>query len=399
MLVGLSEVRFYAGQGLAAHRAQEWADLFRRSEGWTGADGIFSIPFDGDERPRGLHPGDDEPDAASRTLFLFSDTFVGSIHPVTQGRLFTMLNNTLGVLTGAAPVPGRMRFVFRTDAQDRPGTVFDPVGTDHFKLAGEHYLWLQDGIVIHGTLHVTGLNVYHDPAGAEGMAFRVGAVSLIRCPMGPEGPDIDAARITPTPLSFDAHGAGHGYYGCGVFPNTARAGSPAPDEYIYVYGYINRGRRSDLIVARVRPEDFAAFEHWRYRTEDGWSPRPEESAVVAENVSHELSVSPYWGRLHEGRYILVFQRDIAGPIVGYRIGESPYGPFGESRDIFHADEWEAGQGIMSYNAKAHPHLSRVGELLVSYNVNSVSTQTHRRNGDVYRPRFLWLREVVDAAAI
>ena len=49
-----------------------------------------------------------------------------------------------------------------------------------------------------------------------------------------------------------------------------------------------------------------------------------------------------------------------------------------------------GKGIYAYNAKAH-HLSRHGELLVSYNVNTTSMDMHMKHAEIYRPRFVNIR--------
>jgi len=45
-------------------------------------------------------------------------------------------------------------------------------------------------------------------------------------------------------------------------------------------------------------------------------------------------------------------------------------------------------------SKAHPHLSKPDELLVSYNVNTISFDMHLRKGDIYRPRFISLRDIL-----
>ena len=37
---------------------------------------------------------------------------------------------------------------------------------------------------------------------------------------------------------------------------------------------------------------------------------------------------------------------------------------------------------------AHPHLSKPGELLISYNVNTLNFWDHFNYADIYRPRFI-----------
>ena len=91
----------------------------------------------------------------------------------------------------------------------------------------------------------------------------------------------------------------------------------------------------------------------------------------------------------KGKYLLVsmhVERELY-----IRIGESPVGPCGPRIDIYHTQEPDAGQEIYTYNAKAHPSLSPTGEWLISYNVNSRDWDSLIDNGDIYRPRFLWVR--------
>ena len=49
-----------------------------------------------------------------------------------------------------------------------------------------------------------------------------------------------------------------------------------------------------------------------------------------------------------------------------------------------------------YNAKAHPHLSKEGELLVSYNINTSNFSENIQYGRTYGPRFIKLRKESEA---
>jgi hypothetical protein len=304
-----------------------------------------------------------------------------------------MLNNTAAVLEGCLPDPDKINFVYRTNNEGKPGTVFDPVGIDHFELANKTYFWMQDGIILNNSFNATALNVFHDPEGSEGMQFGVDGVSLVTCPMAPNGPDIDAYTVKETPLHHDFGDGRRAFVGCGILPNTETASALEPDGYIYVYGYINGKGRSDLIVSRTRAEIFYDFSAWEFFTGSDWSKTLADSAIVAENISHELSVTPIREGKNKGQYLLVSQKNGAGHVVCCRLGDTPWGPFGPMIDLFHSDEWLAGEAIYTYNAKSHPHLSEPGTLLVSYNVNSLVMNAHVKNGDIYRPRFIVLKEV------
>jgi hypothetical protein len=109
--------------------------------------------------------------------------------------------------------------------------------------------------------------------------------------------------------------------------------------------------------------------------------------VVTERVSDELSLTP----LPDGRYALIFQTDVWGS-VGLRIAKTPYGPFGPVIHLWDCKEAKTGKDYFVYNAKAHPNLSKPGELLISFNVNSFNFLTDiNSNPNLYRPRFIKLK--------
>src|SRR5688572_1123870 len=82
--------------------APEWTALFKRSEGWFGGDGIFAIPYSGvdvDGTPQ------------DSTLFLFSDTMVGTIKDNVLQPGYKMVNNSVMVLTGREAEESKARFI------------------------------------------------------------------------------------------------------------------------------------------------------------------------------------------------------------------------------------------------------------------------------------------------
>ena len=141
------------------------------------------------------------------------------------------------------------------------------------------------------------------------------------------------------------------------------------------------------MVARVLPEHFENFKAWRFWNGKNWSPEMEEVSFVTQGVSNELSVSP----LPDGRYALLFTLNGLSPVIGMRIGDSPYGPFGEVIELYEAKEMQQ-KNYITYNVKAHPSLSGPGELLISYNVNAFSFfEEIAHNPYLYRPRFIKIR--------
>lgn len=177
---------------------------------------------------------------------------------------------------------------------------------------------------------------------------------------------------------------GEGNFGAGILVNTKWSGAPQPDGYVYVYACI--GKDKNLVAARVKPKDFEDFTKWKYWDGISWTPDIQQLAPITNAVSNELSVTP----LPDGRYALIFQVMGLSDKVGMRIGDSPVGPFGEIKEIWRTPE--ADQGLFCYNAKAHPNLSKPGELLISYNTITLDFWNDiQKDAGIYRPRFIRLK--------
>jgi hypothetical protein len=356
---------------LEASPAPEWTALFDRTSGWTGADGIFSVPANGVKTPGTAH--------TTTTTFLFADTVIGEVTP--SGRRAPgarIVNTTLATLRGGSPDPDRITFHWRT-VGGQPRALVEPQTPE----AGSGtWYWNQDGVVLGNTLHSLFLRLGPAPGA---FPFEVVGVALVSFPVGEGLPTDIRQRDTPlfrpaTPERGDIQ------FGAGILTNTVEAGAPRPDGYVYVYGVQNDPRKK-LLVARVHPGDFEDFARWRFWDGEGWSPSLDAAAPLTDRISNELSVTP----LTDGRYLLVFQLDALAPYVAVRIGESPVGPWGEVERVYRAPEAEGDPNTFVYNAKAHPHLSAPGELLVSYNVNTFDFfGAFFADASIYRPRFIRL---------
>ncbi|HJP64177.1 MAG TPA: hypothetical protein VJ844_12085, partial [Mucilaginibacter sp.] len=134
--------------------------------------------------------------------------------------------------------------------------------------------------------------------------------------------------------------------------------------------------------------DFEHFDKWRFWDGKEWQSDMHKSAPVTDKVSNELSMTV----LPDGRYLLVFQEGGMSTNVGVRIGASPVGPFGPVIKIWDCRKDLEEKTYVVYNAKAHPSLSAPGELLITYNVNSVEfIKDLNKHPQLYRPRFIRLK--------
>jgi len=358
-----------AAQSMRVEPAPEWDALFDRTEGWTGADGIFSIPLDGDERAGAF--------ATTDTLFLFSDTFIGAVAP--DGRReagTTMVNNTLAFRPASTPDASPLDFYYRRSKSGAPQSVFVPTVPE--ASPGEFY-WLKDGISVNGSVYIFAERLRSDPVET---VVRQG-VSMIEMQVG-DGNAVTNAVQRDVPLALPATAKfGPTSYGAGILANTATAGVPDPDGYIYIYGTREDPFNKSALVARVPEAEFADIAAWRFFNGRSWVRDIAAAAPITDRVSNELSVSP----LPDGRYVMVFQLDSVRRDVAARIGKTPWGPFGPVKTLYRCDP-PPKHKIFCYNAKAHPHLSHHGDLLISYNVNSLDFGYNLRYADIYRPRFI-----------
>jgi len=351
-------------------RADEWDNLLDRNSGWTGADGIYSIPLNGYDAPSNS-PADSQ-------LILFSDTFIGEVDSNNHRYNPSLINNTLALLQSNNPDPNDIQFFWGTDSSNSPKTVFVPntPNTD----SGDWY-WLMDGITLNDFIYVFALRL-NSASGVFG--FEVNGVALLKFTMDSENFISDVEQFD-TPLFIKNELENWEIVlGQAIMPMTSISGNPSPDGYIYIYGPKSGSSGKGLIAARVLPEEIENFTQWQYWNGTEWGTEIENCAPITTGISQEFSVTP----IGNNKYLLVYQ---TGNSVAIRTGETPTGPFGIFYLVYNCPEVLLDPDIFIYNAKAHPNLSYQDELLVSYNVNTYDFFDHFSNADIYRPRFIFLK--------
>ncbi len=353
--------------------APEWTNLFNRTKGWFGADGIFSIPLSGVDKNNN--------EGNVSTLLVFSDTYIGEVKDGKPLPGSSMVNNTVAYLKGNNPDPKQISFCYKEGKDGKPETFFVPQTSTTAK---PQLFWLGDGFVnkeLNNTLYIFGYKVERTGAGV--FDFIEPGVSIIAVPKNSK-PPFNNQRQIETNLTIKNAKLGDGNMGAGILVNTKWAGASSPDGYIYVYGCI--GNDKNLVAARVKPKDFEKLNEWRYWNGNAWSDNKDDMKPLTNAVSNELSISP----LPNGKFILIFQVLGLSDKVGMRIGDSPVGPFSDITEIWTAPEWK--QGLWTYNAKAHPNLSKPGELLISYNTITPDFWNDiQKDATIYHPRFIKMK--------
>jgi hypothetical protein len=350
--------------------APEWDNLFDRKSGWTGSDGIYSIPLNEYDAPSDM-PADSQ-------LILFSDTFIGEVDDNDRRQNTRMINNTLALLQSNIPDPDQIDFFWRTDSSGNPLTVFVP-NTPNAN-PGDWY-WLMDGISLNQTLYVFALRLNGT---AGGFGFEVNGVVLLKFKMDDQNFISDVKQFDTPFFLKNAAENWDIVLGQAIMPMTNASGNPFPDGYIYVYGPKSKSSGKELMAARVLPEEIENFSKYEYWNGTAWGSQIEDLMKLTDGISQEFSVTP----VGEEKYLLVYQ---TGSSVAVRLGESPTGPFGMFYIVYNCPEVLSDPNIFVYNAKAHPGLSNKEELLISYNVNTFDFWAHFSNADIYRPRFIYLK--------
>lgn len=364
--INLTDLKFTVAE------APEWSTLLKRKHGWFGADGIYTIPLNGAEG-KPTKPGED-------VLFIFSDTMIGDIRNNTMAPGYKMIHNSVALLRGNKPIQKQIKFYWDKTAKGEAESVFMPKTP---QTGPTDYYWLGDGFVNQAksnSIYIFGYRVKNVSSDAFG--FREVGNTLIKIPAGAKPPYKNLKQMD-TPLYLLDEKGDIGSFGAGVYVNTKEAGAPKPDGYIYVYGV--RGIGKNLMVARISPKEFESFNKWQYWNGKAWVTDQKQAADVTDGVSNELSVSA----LPDGRYALVFQQGGMSTTVAMRIGASPAGPFGPPIKLWDCKPDLIEKTFVVYNAKAHPSLSKPGELLISYNINSVDfINDLKKHPNLYRPRFI-----------
>lgn len=362
--------------------ATDWSNLLKRNHGWFGGDGIFSLVRSGKETAGAAEK--------EETLIWFSDTMLGDIVGDSLQPGYKMINNSLAMLQGGQPDSTAIKFYWDKDAQGDPTAIFKP---NTPATSGGEYYWLGDGFVNaarNNNIYLFGYRIKNIP-NQPVFGFKEMGNTLIIIPAG-EQPPFPGKRQVDIPFWLGRPVDSVGSFGAAVFVNTKEAGAPDPDGFVYIYGI--RGADKKVLVARTTPADIESFDSWRFWSGNDWVKNADEAKPVTDQSSNEMSVSP----LGDGRYIMVFQRAGLSRKVAIRLGASPYGPFGPIIDIYDVSEdLKESPNFFPYNAKAHPVLSKPGELLISYNINSFKFFDEiGKFPHLYRPRFIKLKYKTDA---
>lgn len=345
----------------------QWTALFERTSGWTGSDATYSIPFSGYDAPGNA--------ADDSTMFVFGDTFIGEVDSNKARKNSKMIRNTIGILNTKTPLPEEITFYWNSDTEGQPEELFK---ADTPESSPGDWIWPMDGIRLGKRFYIYAIRLYDPPGVAN---FAINGVTLISFELDSDHNFINYRHVD-TPLYYKGSDDVEIVIGQAVMPMTSASGNPHPDGYIYVYGPRNRPFNfKQMVVSRVLPGDIENFDYYEFWDGTSWQSDITRCAVLTDSISQEFSVSP----LPDGRFLAIFE--FGGWVCG-RYANHLTGPFGPVQFLYDCPEDTMYSGGFVYNAKAHPHLSGSGDLLISYNVNTSDFFELYQNADTYRPRFV-----------
>lgn len=243
-------------------------------------------------------------------------------------------------------------------------------------------LWLEDGIVIGDKFYSFSMLIKDDDFGF----FTINTLGAIEVPIVNERFDYKNAVYHRTPFLTNTSDGARMYFGGGVLDLTN------DDGYVYIYGFKDLNGRH-MVVARTTYANILNFNEYTYWDGVSFQPNIDKSRGILARTSPELSITKITSGKYKNKYMVVTMMDTLSGRIGYSIGDNPWGPFHDLTQIYRTHEEKTiKKGAFTYNAKLQPLFSSEGRWLVTYNVNS-STSQGLLDYNVYYPRGLWFIEV------
>lgn len=307
-------------------------------KGWAASDGVYSAELPG-----------------HHLVWLMNDTFLG---PVNADESMTNPGFIHGSIL-SADSNGVPLTTITGGSHDDPQSIASPPDA----VNGDPWYWNADGIVDGGKLRVFQGRIGQTD-GPPPWNFGWLGSDIVTY-----NKDFTVDKITHTYGAPGGVNWGNELVRCGGF--------------IYIYGELD----SAMHVARARVGHLIDMD-WQFYTGTGWSDDPDSSVAITPDLGASYSVTPM-----DGRFVLTTTS--AEIFTDHRIyvasAPTPYGPFTDRTPVYTAPEGGQGNLYAPYNVAAHPAISKPGQLVVSYNVNSGVGADLLANANNNRPRFVTIQ--------
>jgi hypothetical protein len=385
-----------AGYGALSAPEMAWDRQFQQEVGWTGADGVQSVAM-----------------GNGRILWLFGDTWIGSILNGRHMPGSELIHNSAAIQTGfhekkTDPASTRMDFIWGRSAKTgKPSAWIKPtpvkaaddvLSVDEQSDLNDWYWPTGDGIVLPDTdgqnrliLFLARISRRSGDYGVWG--FQGSGGSIVMVPNYPLPPNEWRIVTVDNPHAI---GLAQAETDRSQFETSWGMALIAEDQtkngdnhWLYIYGLReNSSVDKEMILARspmTMPEQYDKWEF--YAGNDRWSPDLTHAVSLADSMVNEFSIDRL--TIHDREvFVLIYSDNAFRNQILLRTADHPEGPWSRPIVIFNAEEAGKCPGCFAYAAKSHAFLSREGELLVSYVINSTDFEVMVNDADIYRPRFI-----------
>lgn len=319
--------------------------------GYLGSDAAHSIPL-----------------SAERRLWLFGDTFLGSVRDGRRASVTAFIHNCIAI-EDTTVHPPEIRYHWR----DGPDAFFP-----HVAGTPGQFFWPTNGVVLDGMLF---LFCYSANAGGT-LGFTLDRTILIR---------VYNPQDDPAEWLWDARDFGLGSHEFGL--HSAVYANPP---YLYMLGFEEDPFTGHAVLARTRIADLLAgglsetLEYWGMAVKGpGWVPTAEDLVPLFQPPNSETQIQyvPGWNRF------LVTTYDPFTPGIYLTTAPALTGPWDPPVRIYNVPEHlTTSFDVMSYAARLHPDLSvNPYELVISYATNAlngIGFLFTREGLGIYHPRFV-----------
>ena len=335
----------------------EYDAMFQNRDGWTGADGAYSIAL-----------------TDEKILWLFGDTWIGKIR---DGRHInaTIVNNSLALQFGKQPQNASVTYYFRYTPDGKPAAFFQPP-------ENSGWFWIYHGIRTSDGLYLFLMHIERTDEKSV-FGFRLSGSWLARI-VNPLEPPLEwRMQIQKIPWETISPST-NTFFGSALLKISS---------FVYIFG-ITEDIGKDfhhkyMILARVPEAALGDFSRWRFFANDGWSPNYREAKRLCGNMANEYSVS-FQPALQ--KYIAVYSEQGISKNLVARLAPEPHGPWSDPLLLYQCPEAHWHENLFCYAAKAHPAISRTGdELIVTYVANSTDFEQMSEDTRLYHPKFLRIR--------
>ena len=342
------------GRNVAVETLPQYDALFSNEEGWTGADGVYSVAV-----------------SEHTIAWFFGDTWVGQIK---NGRHLnaTLVNNSVAIQHGRSPADAEMNFHFGRTGDGSPAALIRPAD-------GRGWFWVFDGVMTAKGLYLFLIQVERT-AGNAVFDFRVIGTWLGHVENPAELPS--AWRVRQSRIPWSTFSGSEGI----LWGSTVLR----IDNVLYIYGTTEDMSSADrikhMVLARVPVDEISDYSRWRFYASGRWVSNFRQVGRLSANLPHEYSVN-YLPVLKQ--YAAVYSQDGLSKNILARLSPEPQGPWSDPIWLYQCPEADWDNSIFCYAAKAHAILSQTpDELIITYIANSVDFDKTANDARLYRPRFL-----------